>query len=249
MTRDMDESLDPELEQLGRRLGSIATGQGPEMPARITRYAAQVAGERSVGIGDSDLVMQRVRRPSLLPRSGRAAFALATVAMVAAVGAASLVALRPNATTSTNPGAPAQWGGLQWRDITATAFPAVLVSGVSSSSIVYWHGAYYANPAATLWSSPDGVTWHKVQDAPGAIEMAATNDLLVLDDGGCTTAINYTTDVQNWNTAVLPLQGALCSGIASLAATPSAVVAVMEQIRPDNPLTAAVAYRSTDGAA
>lgn len=253
MTRDVDERLDPELEQLGRRLGAISVGQGPEMPARITRYAAQVAGVRTVGTGDGDLVMHRVKRPALLPRPGRAAFALGAMALVVAVGAAGLVALRPNGTTSSatgsaSQGVPAQWGGLDWSDITATAFPASGAYNATPTSVAYWHGAYYANPGATLWSSADGATWHQIVGAPEAETIVATDDLLVLEGQGCATALSYTTDGRAWKAADLPLDGATCELMVSIAAAPSSVVAVVTQspTMTSQTITTAV-YRSTDG--
>jgi len=259
MTRDndLDLNFDPELE---RRLRAIASVE-PEMPARISRFAAGVAGQQTVGVGD-ELMMQRVRRPGLLARPGRTAFALTALTLVLAVSAVGLVALRPSgrtgaatesATSSVTGTAsyqvPDQWGGLEWLDVTAYAFPASwVVSGDSGTPtyVVYWHGTYYANPATILWSSPDGVRWHQVAEAPGANVIVATDDMLVLDGPGCTTAINYTTDGQTWKAADLPLSaGVQCSSIDGLAATSSAVIAVMSQALPGGQF-AQVPYRSTD---
>jgi hypothetical protein len=258
MTRDKDLDLnsDPELES---RLRTIA-GVEPEMPARISRFAAGVAGGRTAGVDDADLMMHRVRRPGLLPRPGRAAFALTALTLVLAVGAAGLVALRPSgrtgaatesatgvATASASYQVPDQWGGLEWLDVTAHAFPASWVTGGGPTSVVYWHGSYYANPATILWSSPDGVRWHQVEGAPGANVIAATDDMLVLDGPGCMTALNYTTDGQTWKAADLPLSaGVQCSLIPSFAATSSAVIVVMLQDLPGGQY-AQVPYRSTDG--
>jgi hypothetical protein len=241
MTRDFD--LDPELE---RRLRNLAGGYEPETPARIRRFADDVAAGRAVEASSGALVMERVRRPALIPRPGKTALALAAVAVVVAVSVAGLVALRPNAATSSaGPQAPAQWSGLSWRDVTATAIPPSWVSGDTPMTVVYWHGTYYANPATLLWSSPDGATWHRVEGAPGAFAVAATDDLLFVVDGSC-TPLSYTTDGQTWRTA--GLRSGECPGVSSLAATPSAVVAVVPEKSAASPLTVSVPYRSTDGA-
>jgi hypothetical protein len=254
MNRNLEDlNVDPELE---RRLRTIASHE-PEMPARIARYAADVAAERAERTSRGDLVLERVRRPGLVPRPGRVAFALASVAVVLAVGTAGLIALRPNTaanpaanstTSSPSPEAPAVWGGLQWRDFSATAFPASGAYNATPTSVAYWHGAYYANPAATLWSSTDGARWHQVDGAPDAETIVATDDLLVLQGSGCATALNYTTDGQTWKAAELPLGGATCDGMLSIAATPVAVAVVVWQ-SPEmvSQTITTVMYRSTDG--
>jgi hypothetical protein len=245
MTRDLDLNFDPELE---RRLRDIARAHEPEMPVRIGRYAADIAAGRAVRAVGGDLVMQRVRRPALIPRPGKTALVLATAAVVVAVGMAGLFALRPSVpASSANPQAPDQWSGLAWRDVTARALPAGYVSGDTLLSIVRWHGTYYLNPGALLWSSPDGAKWHRVEGAPGAFAIAATDDLLFLVDGSC-TPLSYTADGRTWQTADLPAAGAECPAVSSLAATPSAIVAVIPENSPASPLTVSVPYRSSDGA-
>jgi hypothetical protein len=245
MTRDLDLNFDPELE---RRLRDIARAHEPEMPVRIGRYAADIAAGRAVRAVGGDLVMQRVRRPALIPRPGKTALALATAAVVVAVSVAGLLALRPSVpASSANPQAPDQWSGLAWRDVTARALPAGYVSGDTLLSIVRWHGTYYLNPGALLWSSPDGAEWHRVEGAPGAFAIAATDDLLFLVDGSC-TPLSYTADGRTWQTADLPAAGAECPAVSSLAATPAAVVAVMSEGGLAS-LGASVPYSSTDGKA